>query len=566
MKKFVALLLAPALVFVGFMSLMLITIGGSTGANNAKDDPCQPVGGGPVKVSDGGDHVATAMRFFMGLDLTAQQAAGIVGNFQVESGPGLDPHARNAWGFSGIAQWDQLVRWRLENQFAKHIGKPKWSLNAQLRYAAWELGLAHEWKGHRSPYANVTGALRDTHSANAAAKVIFDDYETPMDGSLPKRQRYARQDAAKYGDNAPPSADAGVTDVAVDSTSPDCDGGTNQGNVLALQKTVLKFAWHTHAPDGRLKRRPAYAKAVKHAVARDEFAGQSEATGGRPIGDDCAAFIALLMTESGWDPSYNHHNKLSKGAGYVPAQEQWLIKHWKTLGHATKLDVSDLQPGDIGVAHGGGMIHIWVYVGHIPGFHGTWAEASYKYGTSPGFAPEARQSEGVLYDNVPGVTYYRRKGVSPSGKWMNPLVTHHQVTSPYGWRSNPGQNGRILKHQGVDLAVPVGTTIHSACTGKVISRENVPAWGGYETGVNCGGGIYVYYMHQSKFLVKVGEHVKVGDPIGKTGGAKGAPGSGDSQGPHLHFQIQREPGANDQASLETTLDPVKFMAKHHANL
>src|SRR5699024_11101517 len=122
-----------------------------------------------------------------------------------------------------------------------------------------------------------------------------DDYETPMDGSLPKRQEYARQDAAKYGNNAPPSTQV-VTATSASQVSADCDGGSNQGNVLALQKTVLNLAWHTWAPDGRLKQRPAYATAVHHAVTRHEFAGQSEAGAGRPIGDDCAAFIALLMT------------------------------------------------------------------------------------------------------------------------------------------------------------------------------------------------------------------------------------------------------------------------------
>ena len=565
MKKVVLVVLLPVLAFTGFMALMLMTVGAAVGGNNAKDQPCRPIGGGPVSVPTQGGHVKVAMGFFMGLGLTVRQSAGIVGNFQYESGPDLDTHARNAWGFTGIAQWDQLIRWPRENNFAAHVHQSKWSLNAQLRYTAWELGLTSEWNGHQSPYTAALGALRGTHTANAAAKVVFGQYEVAMDDTLPARQRNARRLAAQYGSNAPPQAGVSTTDQPV-RVSSDCDGGTNQGGVLALQKTVLKYAWRSWAPDGRLKQTKGYAAAVTKATGQGRFAGQSEAGGGRPVGDDCAAFISLLITDSGWDPSYNHGGKMSQGAGYVPTQQQWLKKHWKSLGPASALKASDLQPGDIGISNGGGLTHVWVYVGHIPGFGGTWAEASYSYGDSPGFAPEAREATGVLYANVKGARYYRRKGVSPSGKWMNPLITHHEVTSPYGWRNNPGQGGARLKHQGVDLAVPVGTTIHSACTGKIISRENVPAWGGYETGVDCGGGTYVYYMHQSKFLVKAGQHVKVGDPIGRTGGARGAPGSGDSVGPHLHLQIQHRPGANDPNALKTTVDPVTFMAAHHAPL
>lgn len=152
--------------------------------------------------------------------------------------------------------------------------------------------------------------------------------------------------------------------------------------------------------------------------------------------------------------------------------------------------------------------------------------------------------------------------VTASHGWRNPLSpTKYTITSPFGWRNNPGQGGARLKHYGVDLAVPVGTKIHSACTGVVVQQMNLPKWGGNETWVNCGGqpAVYAAYMHQSKFKAQIGQHVKVGQVIGLTGGAAGAPGAGDSVGPHLHFQIQI--GTPGDAGVAGAVDPVKFLAK-----
>jgi murein DD-endopeptidase MepM/ murein hydrolase activator NlpD len=61
-----------------------------------------------------------------------------------------------------------------------------------------------------------------------------------------------------------------------------------------------------------------------------------------------------------------------------------------------------------------------------------------------------------------------------------------------------------------------------------------------QTDLDCGGGIVITYRHQSAFTVKVGDPVRAGQVIGRTG----------TTGPHLHFQIN----INGQAT-----DPVTFM-------
>lgn len=85
-------------------------------------------------------------------------------------------------------------------------------------------------------------------------------------------------------------------------------------------------------------------------------------------------------------------------------------------------------------------------------------------------------------------------------------------------------------HQGIDMAAPIGTPIMAAESGKV-------AYSGWKAGygnfieVDHGHGYLTHYAHCSKLLVHVGQVVKKGQPIGKVGN------TGNSTGPHLHFEV-----------------------------
>lgn len=115
----------------------------------------------------------------------------------------------------------------------------------------------------------------------------------------------------------------------------------------------------------------------------------------------------------------------------------------------------------------------------------------------------------------------------------NPLSSM-TVTSPYGQR-----NGKM--HQGVDLRAPVGTPIYAPAAGVVRRADGADSNGyGNLITINFGGGTEGRFGHVSKFAVKKGQTVNAGDLIGYTGGAKGAPGSGDSQAPHLHYEVRRQ--------------------------
>jgi murein DD-endopeptidase MepM/ murein hydrolase activator NlpD len=117
-----------------------------------------------------------------------------------------------------------------------------------------------------------------------------------------------------------------------------------------------------------------------------------------------------------------------------------------------------------------------------------------------------------------------------------PLSTKRQINSKYGER-----NGE--KHNGVDIEAYVGTNV-IAITDGVVARADNNDSGGYGNFICIehpdlnGSKKFSCYAHLSKMLKSVGDPVNQGDIIGLSGGKKGAQGSGDSSGPHLHFEIR----------------------------
>ncbi len=124
------------------------------------------------------------------------------------------------------------------------------------------------------------------------------------------------------------------------------------------------------------------------------------------------------------------------------------------------------------------------------------------------------------------------------GRFGWPVDAPVNVVSGFGNRIHPVY--KVLKfHQGIDIDCNVGTDVWAADDGEVCF-----------TGLNGGFGnlviikhtdnLYTYYGHLSKILTTVGKKVKKGDLIALSGGARGAPGSGTSTGPHLHFEVRKD--------------------------
>ncbi|MBV8490576.1 MAG: peptidoglycan DD-metalloendopeptidase family protein [Candidatus Eremiobacteraeota bacterium] len=106
------------------------------------------------------------------------------------------------------------------------------------------------------------------------------------------------------------------------------------------------------------------------------------------------------------------------------------------------------------------------------------------------------------------------------------------ITSPFGWRSNPFR-GSPEFHQGLDIAAPTGTTVTAAASGTVIMAQWYGGYGNYIL-IDHGGGYSSGYGHLSQIYVSNGQSVTRGQAIGAVGS------TGQSTGPHLHFEIRME--------------------------
>lgn len=110
------------------------------------------------------------------------------------------------------------------------------------------------------------------------------------------------------------------------------------------------------------------------------------------------------------------------------------------------------------------------------------------------------------------------------------------VTSYYGYRVHP-ISGEKNYHTGVDIGMAQGTEILAGHDGTVTLAGNA---GGYGLCVAIEGEAYeghtltTKYGHCSQLLVSVGQEVKAGDVIAKVGS------TGNSTGPHLHFEARQD--------------------------
>ncbi|MEU9481335.1 M23 family metallopeptidase [Streptomyces sp. NPDC048191] len=109
----------------------------------------------------------------------------------------------------------------------------------------------------------------------------------------------------------------------------------------------------------------------------------------------------------------------------------------------------------------------------------------------------------------------------------------------------------VARHSGQDFAVPTGTEVVAAHGGTVVKAGadgagDGPAYGNAVV-ISHGDGTYSQYAHLSRIDVKAGQIVKTGQRVARSGS------SGNSTGPHLHFEIRKNP---DHGSA---VDPVAFL-------
>ena len=156
------------------------------------------------------------------------------------------------------------------------------------------------------------------------------------------------------------------------------------------------------------------------------------------------------------------------------------------------------------------------------------------------------------------------KNSNNTSVWEMP-VDGGYISSQYGNRTSPGP-GASTFHSGIDIAVPVGTPVKAIADGKIrVASGGIKGYGNavYINHGDINGKIVESeYGHVSKFCVKAGDSVKKGQIIALSGGAKGAPGSGVSQGPHLHLTIREYSKTGGKGQH---VEPYKYIKKKESN-
>ncbi|MGW1197594.1 M23 family metallopeptidase [Streptomyces sp. NPDC002536] len=137
--------------------------------------------------------------------------------------------------------------------------------------------------------------------------------------------------------------------------------------------------------------------------------------------------------------------------------------------------------------------------------------------------------------------------------WVAP-VDGYAIGQPFGIDGSHWAN----KHSGQDLVVPTGTRVKAVHGGTVVKAGpngggDGPAYGNAIV-VKHADGTYSQYAHLSAVEVSVGQTVGTGQEIGLSGS------TGNSTGPHLHFEIRTT------ADYGSAVEPGRFLRDHGVGL
>lgn len=113
-----------------------------------------------------------------------------------------------------------------------------------------------------------------------------------------------------------------------------------------------------------------------------------------------------------------------------------------------------------------------------------------------------------------------------------PLRGRYWLSSPYGWRDSPFNEGKRTFHGGIDMAIAQGTPVYAALDGKVTQTGYNATYGNYVI-ITHHSGYKSLYGHLSAITCKKGNFVYTTTMIGKVGS------TGMSTGPHLHLTVYK---------------------------
>ncbi|UNS96174.1 M23 family metallopeptidase [Streptomyces tubbatahanensis] len=150
-------------------------------------------------------------------------------------------------------------------------------------------------------------------------------------------------------------------------------------------------------------------------------------------------------------------------------------------------------------------------------------------------AVPASSSGGCAYSPPPA-----KRGHS-GAKWVKPVKGY---TLSAGFASSGKRWAH--SHTGQDFAVGVGTPVRAVGAGTVVKTECGGPFGNHIV-IRHANGYYTQYAHLSRIQTKKGAHVRAGERIGLSGN------TGNSTGPHLHFEVRVTP------EVGSGVDPVPWL-------
>ncbi|MEV6757456.1 M23 family metallopeptidase [Streptomyces sp. NPDC051214] len=140
----------------------------------------------------------------------------------------------------------------------------------------------------------------------------------------------------------------------------------------------------------------------------------------------------------------------------------------------------------------------------------------------------------------------KQAAAKKAASWQDP-VDKYTLSASFGL----GGNMWSSKHSGQDFAVSIGTSVEAVHNGTVVKAGGNGAGDGPAYGnaivIKHDNGTFSQYAHLSKIDVRVGQSVGTGQHIAASGN------TGNSSGPHLHFEIRTTP------NYGSAVDPVAFL-------
>lgn len=250
-------------------------------------------------------------------------------------------------------------------------------------------------------------------------------------------------------------------------------------------------------------------------------------TPGRIFATHLGLILGLLLAAPGCGEGYLAEEESGEETAYEPDEDEGRLTFSLGLPVGTRVEVCKTGYSGLNLRTGPGKGYAVIKVmpedhrATIKAVAGSWYKID--EGARVGFAHS-------YYLCKAGTTGGGGSGDGGGGGggcftgWAYPAAHRYPVTSEFGWRW-----GRM--HEGIDLGFPSGTAVQAAAGGRVEFAGWMSGYG-YAVDINHCGKYTTRYAHNKSFVAHHGQNVSKGQTVSRSGS------TGNSTGPHLHFEIR----------------------------